>query len=157
MSNLKDKAECGGDRSKCKVEGCPLFGTLLKNGKVKGCKDPAAIGGRNRRSGLKKQREARKMLGIPMTKIASTSSNEENWRDPHFRFEVKSGLQVKSLTTAYLKAEAQSDSSKSLGDPRPFGFVAMPADMSDGLVAIRLSAYRDQVKPALDEYYGGAE
>lgn len=157
MSNLKDKAECGGDQTKCKADGCPLFGTLLKNGKVKGCKDPAAIGGRNRRYGLKKQRAARKALGIPPTKAASTSSNEENWKHEHFRFEVKAGQQVQALTTRFLTAEAQSDASRSIGDPRGFAFVAMPADMSDGIVAIRLSQWQKVVQPALNDYYGGQQ
>lgn len=138
--NLKPKDECQGNRDKCKVEGCPKFGTLNKKGRVRGCGDPSAQGARNRRNGLKQQNVARKALGVPATRNRSQSSNEENWRY-QYRVEVKSGKQVESLVKRFLAAEAQSDLNKAIGDPRDFLFVAMPEGMSDGIVALRLSVW----------------
>jgi hypothetical protein len=147
--NLKEKAECQGNRDKCKVDGCPKFGTLGKTGRAKGCGDPAAMGARNRRGGLKKQRDARKALGIPNAKNASTLSNEENW-SWHFRVEVKSGLQVSALTTRFLDAEQQAEASRAIGDSRGFVFIAMPKDMTDGLITMRLSSWQQTIAPLLE-------
>lgn len=104
----------------------------------RGCECKPCQGRRNRRSGLKKQRDARKLLHIPSAKFVSQNGNEELWRGA-VRAEVKSGKQVESLTARFLAAERQSDQNKSFGDTRDFVFVAMPVGMSDGLVCFRLS------------------
>ncbi len=115
----------------------------------RGCDCRPCMGKRNRRSGLTKQRAARQLLGVPLTKLASMSSNEENWRH-RFRIEVKSGLQVKAMYTRFLGAEKQAGANKADGDPRGFMFVAMPKDTSDGLVCIRLSTWARDVAPLLN-------
>lgn len=102
----------------------------------------SCLGRRNRRKGKLKQREARKALGIKPPR-AGMAANEEEWRDANFRWEVKSGKQVQSLTARFLAAEAQSDAAKAIGDPRPFAFVAMGPGMgAEGIVAVRLSVWR---------------
>ncbi len=101
----------------------------------------SCLGRRNRRSGLKKQRVARRQLGVPDARFSGQNGQEEAWRG-EWRVEVKSGKQVESLTDRFLAAEAQSEASKAIGDCRPFMFVAMPSGMSDGLVAVRLSDWR---------------
>lgn len=119
---------------------------------------PSCLGRRNRRSGLKKQREARKALGIPPAKVASVLSNEEGWRDPHFRDEVKSGAQTKPAATRFLAAEKQADANKAIGDFRDFRHVLMPPDWgSEGLVQVRLSTWRKIIRPALDAYWSDGE
>lgn len=101
------------------------------------------MGRRNRRSGLAKQRAARKALGVPSPAFHGQLANEENWLAYFARVEVKSGAQVGPIATRYLKAEAQSEANRSLGDPRPFLMVAMPQGWgSEGLVVMRLSAFR---------------
>lgn len=111
----------------------------------RGCPCRPCMGRRNRRGGLRKQREARKALGVPNARNASQLSNEENWRAT-FRVEVKSGSQVGPVATRFLLAEQQSDANKSTGDPRPFLFVAMPKGWgSEGLVVLRLSEWRKHV------------
>jgi len=86
-------------------------------------------GARSRRSGLRKQREARKTLervtGTSAGRYASQTSNEELWR-LSIRVEAKSGAQVKPIATRYIAARAQSDAAHATGDPRPFVFVAVP-------------------------------
>lgn len=102
----------------------------------------SCLGRRNRRKGKVKQREARKALGIAPPR-AGMAANEEEWRDSRLRWEVKSGMQVKSLCARFLAAELQSDRAKAIGDPRPFAFVAMGPGMgSEGVVAVRLSVWK---------------
>lgn len=132
--------------------GCGRFGTPKgRIGHVRGCTCPRCQGARNRRKGLAAQRVARRALGVPDAKVRAALSNEEAWRGP-FRAEVKSGKIVQSLTARFLAAEAQAEASRAVGDPRPFCFVAMPEHMgSDGIVAVRLSTWRDHVVPLLRE------
>jgi hypothetical protein len=88
--------------------GCGLFGTLRKRpeGHIRGCNCPKCRGKRNRQKGLAKQREARKALGVaPSHKFGD--ANEENWQDPLFANEVKSGAQIKAAVTAWTRIEAQ--------------------------------------------------
>ncbi len=89
----------------------------------------ACRGARSRRSGLKKQREARKTIerqtGTQAGRYASQTGNEENWR-LSFRVEAKSGKQVQATATLYTKARDQADASKAVGDSRPFAAVAVP-------------------------------
>ncbi len=105
---------------------------------------------RNRRKGLTKQRKARKALGVPTGRFHGQNGNEENWR-ACFRAEVKAGKQVESLTARFLAAEKQSDGNRAMGDNRPFLFVAMPDGSSDGVVAMRLSSWREWIVPLLEE------
>ncbi len=110
---------------------------------------PSCRGRRNRRSGLTKQRVARKQLGVPDSRFRGQNGNEENWHGV-FRAECKSGQQVKALATRFLAAEAQSESAKAVGDPRPFAFVAMPTGMGgEGLVCVRLSVWNSLIVPVL--------
>ena len=132
--------------------GCDRFGTPKgRVGHVRGCLCRQCQGARNRRKGLAAQRVARRQLGVPDAKVRAALSDEEAWRGP-FRCEVKSGKIVQSLTARFLAAEAQAEASRAVGDPRPFLFVAMPPDMGhDGIVAVRLSTWRDHVVPLLEE------
>lgn len=100
-------------------------------------------GRRNRRSGMAKQRAARKALevvtGKETARYSTLTSNEEAWRQP-VRVEVKSGAQAGPVGTRFLEAEGQSFASKSQGDPRPFAYVAMPKGWgTDGIFCCRLS------------------
>lgn len=116
---------------------------------------PSCRGRRNRRSGLAKQRAARKALGVPRARVAAAESNEESWRDPHFRTEVKSGAQAGPAATRFLDAERQCDQNKAVGDTRPARVVWMPKDWgAEGIVSVRLSIWATVVKPALDAYWG---
>lgn len=137
--NLKPKAECEGNRDKCSIENCPLFGTLGIQGRdgkrrVKGCGDPVARGKRNRAKGDAKARRARKALGI----AGANTRHEEHWGGA-FRVEVKAGKQVAPIWTRFLLAETQSEQARAIGDPRPFLMIAMPDNTQDGLVIGRLS------------------
>lgn len=149
---LKEKRDCA-----C---GCGLFGTPRKRpeGHIRGCDCPRCRGKRNRQKGLKKQREARKALGVaPSHKFGD--ANEENWSDAIFQNEVKSGAQIKPAVTAWVRIEAQVQSNQTaVGSLRkPCRAVLMPDGWSDGLVMVRLSTWRDVVRPALDAYYEGVE
>jgi hypothetical protein len=158
---LKDKTECQGNREQCTNTLCPVFGTPLKktfkDGKqrIKGCKDAAARGSTSRRKGLSKQRVARKALGVaPSHKFGD--ANEENWCDPYFSTEVKSGAQVRTVFTFWNKCKAQIDS----GQP-DFGaqskiprVVAMPEGTSDGIVLMRLSDWEKFIKPLVLDLQG---
>ncbi len=55
--------------------------------------------------------------------------------------EVKSGAQIQPIATRFLAAEVQSTNAKAIGDIRPFVMVAMPDDMTDGIVLMRLSEF----------------
>lgn len=100
------------------------------------------LGARNRRSGMRKQREARKSLervtGVQANRFLTANGNEENWRLP-VRVEVKSGAQTSPVWTKFAAAEAQSAASKATGDGRPFVAVFMGTKTSDGLFVCRLS------------------
>ena len=89
----------------------------------------SCLGRRSRRSGMTKQRAAKKTLerltGTEAGRYSSQTGNEENWR-LSIRAEVKSGKQVEPVRRKYEDARGQSDASKAVGDPRPFVFVAVP-------------------------------
>ncbi len=103
----------------------------------------ACRGARNRRSGMRKQREARKALeavtGKDAARFVGQLGNEESWSGLPLRVEVKSGAVAGPVWTKYAAAEAQSAASKAIGDVRPFVFVAMGQRTSDGLLVCRLS------------------
>jgi hypothetical protein len=140
------KSDCG-----C---GCGKFGTPNKRGCVRGCVCPRCRGARNRRSGLAKQRVARKALGIPANKFGDSA--EERWADVLFRNEVKSGAAIQPAVTAWSRIEKQVDQNRPDhgDDGRPCRAVLMPAGMSDGLVMVRLSTWEQLVRPAMEAFYG---
>ncbi|HEV2928430.1 MAG TPA: hypothetical protein VGW74_07045 [Propionibacteriaceae bacterium] len=149
------KGTCG-----CTLDACDLFGTLGRPDRdgrrhVRGCGCPVCRGRRNRRSGQRKQRVARKALGVASQKFSD--ANEETWADQHFANEVKSGKQCGPVANWWRRVEAQVLANEAdHGDRhRPVRAVAMPEGWgSDGLVVVRLSTWRDQIGPALDEFYG---
>jgi hypothetical protein len=104
---------------------------------------PSCRGARNRRSGMRKQREARKALeqtsGTIAARFVGQLGAEESWHGLPVRVEVKSGAAAKVVQTKYRLAREQSDASKAIGDCRPFLFVAMPPGTTDGLAVIALS------------------
>ena len=137
------KGECQGNRDRCSLDNCPLFGTLgrpdRKNvRRIRGCADPAARGRRNRTKGDAKARRARKKLGLG----GHLTRHEENWGG-YFRTEVKAGLQVGPIATRFQTAKTQSDAAKALGDIRPFIMVAMPDGTTDGIVLMSLSEFSE--------------
>lgn len=133
--------------------GCELVGTLTSGGHVRRCRCKSCIGRRNRRSGLAKQRGARKRLGVPPARTHGLEAHEENYRDPLFVEEIKSGLQVGQ--SHFLRAEAQAEAARATGDHRSFRYTAIPAGWgSEGLVTVRLSVWEEIVRPALESYYG---
>lgn len=118
----------------------------------------SCLGARNRRKGQKAQRMARKVTGISKSQFHGQDGNEENYKDKHFRWECKSGQQAMSLGTNFLKAEAQADGNKAIGDFRPFaGQFVPPGWPSDCIVAIRGSVFAQVIRPALDAYWGSDE
>jgi hypothetical protein len=136
------KGECQGDQERCNATGCPKFGTLGRVGRdgkrrIKGCGDPRARGKRNRAKGDSKARRARKQLGI----AGANTRHEELWGGD-LRVEVKAGAQVQPIATRYFAAEQQSQQHKAIGDPRPFALIAMPDGMTEGLVVMRLSKFK---------------
>jgi len=100
----------------------------------------------NRQKGKRKQALARQVFEDIYEVQVSWSGkkgNEESW--DHIkaaRIEVKAGAQVGPLATRFLAAEKQSNQAKAIGDTRPFIFVAMPDNMSDGLMVMRLSDFQ---------------
>lgn len=164
QSFLKDnKGECQGNQQRCALQSmgaCPKWGALGREARdgarrVAGCGDPVAIGRRNRKGGLAKQRTAAKALGVQPGKFVA--GNEESWGGM-FANEVKSGKQVGPVANWWRRVEAQVLANEPDHGARrkPVRAVAMPEGMSDGLVVIRLSAWREHVAPALAEFYGEA-
>jgi hypothetical protein len=119
--------------------------------RTKPCK--SCLGRRSRRSGMTKQRQARKALeqitGKAAGRFSTQTGNEENWNLP-VRAEVKSGAIAGPVWTKYAAAEAQSEATRPHGDMRPFVFIAMGTRTSDGLLVCRLSKL-PQVLDALVE------
>lgn len=156
-----NKGECQGNQDRCALRvmgACPKFGALGREGRdgrrrVPGCGDPVAIGRRNRKGGLAKQRTAARALGVQTGKFVA--SNEESWGGM-FANEIKSGKQVGPVANWWRKVEAQvlANEADHGAIRKPVRAVAMPEGMTDGLVVIRLSAWREHVTPALQEFYG---
>jgi hypothetical protein len=118
-------------------DGCGLFGAPTRNGHVKGCPCNSCRGRRSRARGQRKQRAARKALGIPGLSLGA--DHEELWRGV-VRVEVKSGARdAGPIDTRYRAWRKQSDASHAFGDNRPFAGIAMPPGMSDGYAIVRLS------------------
>jgi len=112
--------------------------------KREGWSDNQKRGLTNKNKGRRKQNLARKKLKIPDTKFRSQMGNEESWQG-QVRVEVKAGQQVKTIWSKYLKAKEQSDTNTSIGDTRPFLFVAMPDGTSNGLVVMELDKLEEIV------------
>jgi hypothetical protein len=136
--------------------GCGLFGTPTKNGHIRLCKGPPDApcymcrGRRNRTQGKKKQRVARKALGIPGLSLGV--DEEELWRGA-VRVEVKSGkADTGPVDTRYRKSRAQSDASRAYGDNRPFAAITMPPGMSDGYATVRLSEVVEFAYAVIEQY-----
>ncbi len=99
---------------------------------------------RARRSLFVEQREAKRLAGVPDSRFRATDGNEEGWRDPRLRWEVKSGQQVSAMWTRFLQAETQADANKAIGDPRPFALIAMPKGVGrEGLVVMRATTWKE--------------
>lgn len=113
----------------------------------KPCK--SCLGARNRRSGMRKQREARKALealtGARAATFVGQLGNEESWTGLPLRVEVKSGAQVGPIWTRYAAAESQSEATRPSGNTDPFCMVAMGQKTTDGLFICRLSKLGDAV------------
>jgi hypothetical protein len=111
-------------------------------------------GRRNRQSGMRKQRDARKALeqltGAEAARFVGQLGNEESWAGLPLRVEVKSGAQVSPIWTRYAAAEAQSENNRALGDVKPFVMVAMGTRTSDGLVVFRLSQFANVVEAVVN-------
>ena len=91
-------------------------------------------------SGRDAQDRAKKLLGVPDSKLGK-DSDEEYWDTENIRFEVKSGKQVSNTMSLFEKAETQSwefelskDKQRELS-----GLMAMPEGTRDGLFICRLS------------------
>lgn len=156
----KGHCQCGDPRCLDALGNEGKFGSLGRpdrTGKrhTKGCVCRVCSGRWNKRNGHAKQRVARKALGVAPRKYGDT--HEETWADAYFANEVKSGKQCGPVANWWRKVEGQVLANEAdHGDRRrPVRAVAMPEGWgSDGLVVVRLSTWRDQIGPALDEYYG---
>lgn len=144
--NLKTNVgECG-----C---GCGLEGFLRarpwRDGVVcvkRGCVCRRCLGRRNREKGDSKARQARKALAIP-----GANTRHEEHLGGLIRWEAKAGAQVKPMWTAFLRAEAQSELARALGDNRPFVMTAAADGQSDQLVAFRLSKLVDVLAALVEQ------
>jgi hypothetical protein len=118
----------------------------------------SCLGRRNRRKGQKAQRMARKITGIPKAAFHGQLGNEENYRDPHFRWECKAGAQAGPVGTRFLASEKQADQNKAIGDMRYFAAQFVPSGWGgDCIVAMRGTVFNKYIRPALDAYYGTPE
>lgn len=115
---------------------------------------PSCRGARNRRSGMTKQRAARKALealtGAEAARFVGQLGNEEAWSGLPLRVEVKSGAQVGPIWTRYRAAEDQSEASRARGDSAPFVMVAMASGTTDGLIVCRLSQFARVVEAVVN-------
>jgi hypothetical protein len=135
----------------CGHEGCDKFGTPTKRiGHVRGCPCPKCRGGRNRRNGMRSQREFQKNAGIKQSAFRGAIGNEESWRDP-FRWEHKADARhAKPVVTAWRNVHAQIEKNNVIGDPRP----AAAGFTYDGvqLVVVDAETWRTRVAPLLEEF-----
>lgn len=100
----------------------------------------------NKQKGHRKQSLARRALEELFGAEAlfhGRKANEEAWTHLPVRVEVKAGAQVKPIETRFLAAEKQSIAAKATGDPRPFVYIAMPDQTTDGLFVCRLSVLKE--------------
>lgn len=126
--------ECEGDKSKCNAEGCPLYGTRKRDGRVKDCGDASARSRNNRKVGLAAQRSAARKLKAAGS--SSQANNEESWRH-EFRWEVKSGKQDAVVVKRWRTRRDQAENV--IGDVRPFGMIT--THDGETLVTVRLDDF----------------
>ena len=100
----------------------------------------------NRVEGRASQDRAKKLLGIPDSKLGK-DSDEEFWNSGNLRLEVKSGKQVSNTISLFEKAETQSwDYEVAKDNPKElFSLMAMPNGTRDGLFICRLSEIKEIV------------
>mgnify|MGYP001385740214 FL=1 len=100
----------------------------------------------NRVEGRASQDRAKKLLGIPDSKLGK-DSDEEFWNSGNLRLEVKSGKQVSNTFSLFEKAETQSwDYEVTKDNPKElFSLMAMPNGTRDGLFICRLSQIKEIV------------
>jgi len=100
----------------------------------------------NRVEGRASQDRAKKLLGIPDSKLGK-DSDEEFWNSGNLRLEVKSGKQVSNTFSLFEKAETQSwDYEVTKDNPKElFSLMAMPTGTRDGLFICRLSQIKEVV------------
>ena len=100
----------------------------------------------NRVEGRASQDRAKKLLGIPDSKLGK-DSDEEFWNSGNLRLEVKSGKQVSNTISLFEKAETQSwDYEVTKDNPKElFSLMAMPNGTRDGLFICRLSQIEEIV------------
>ena len=100
----------------------------------------------NRVEGRASQDRAKKLLGIPDSKLGK-DSDEEFWNSGNLRLEVKSGKQVSNTFSLFEKAETQSwDYEVTKDNPKElFILMAMPNGTRDGLFICRLSQIEEIV------------
>lgn len=135
--------------------GCGKFGTYRKRPWSSGvlcvrtctaCK--SCTGRHTKLGGQKEQGGFQKAAGIRKSRHKSRNTHEEAWEDP-FRWEVKSGAQVRPVVTAYLKTRAQSEATRAIGDHRPF---AMGASYEKTrVVVVDAEVWRTYIVPLLEE------
>ena len=96
--------------------------------------------------GRASQDRAKKLLGIPDSKLGK-DSDEEFWNSGNLRLEVKSGKQVSNTFSLFEKAETQSwDYEVTKDNPKElFSLMAMPNGTRDGLFICRLSQIEEIV------------
>lgn len=114
------------------------------------CTCGSCRGSKNRTSGLKAQRKARKALRLNPERYRSKEGNEESWRAA-LRIEVKSGAQANPVATRYVKARNQSDAARAIGDTRSFAALFIP-DGSAPLLVVRVDELYDIVAALVEEW-----
>lgn len=112
------------------------------------CKCRSCIGTRNRRGGMKAQRKFQKEAKIKQAAWRGANGNEESWRDP-FRWELKSGAQVRPAVTAYLRQRQQAEANRPVGDVRPFA--AGMSYSGTSIVCVSAADWASHVAPLLEE------
>jgi len=105
---------------------------------------PHCRGARARRKGKRGQGANLKALENLCEVTASWAgkrANEETADHLPVRYENKAGKSngANTIATHYLKAEAQSEAQRAIGDNRPFVATFSPDGMSDGLFVCRIS------------------
>jgi len=116
---------------------------------------PACRGARNRRKGKRGQGQNRRVLETVFdahARWAGDLANEETARHLPVRYENKAGRTggANTIATHYLKAEAQAEAARAVGDLRPFVFTVSPDGWSDGLIVLRIS----RLKAILEAFAG---
>lgn len=157
-ARLKPLFRCEGDQDKCSADMCPLTNTpqtrRYRDGliRVRGCMDPAARGRRNRLSGKRGERQARKIVSAKAPTQAHANVGEEALGGPLLT-EIKSDKRhAKPVWTHYQHCEDQAEHSRAIGDNRPFVALFRPPGVNETLVVVRGSRLRDVVADLAHEW-----